>query len=75
MSLGIIVTLFACMVQRLASSMRPTTYASTASYRHMMVLPWKHKSYLPTSRTISQTKHEKGEFPDEELSALLEPHG
>ena len=28
MSLGIIVTLFACMVQRFASSMRLTIYAS-----------------------------------------------
>ena len=62
MSLGIIVTLFACMVQRLASSMRLTIYASAASYRHMMALPWKHKSYLPTSRAISQTNHKKGSF-------------
>ena len=42
--------------------MRPTTYASTASCRHMMALPWKHKSYLPTSRAISWTNHEKGSF-------------
>ena len=42
--------------------MRPTTYASTASCRHIMALPWKHKSYLPTSRAISQTSHEKGSF-------------
>ena len=62
MSLGIIVTLLACMVQRLGSSMRPTTYASAASCRHIMVLPWKHKSYLPTSRAISWTSHEKGSF-------------
>ena len=59
MSLGIIVTHFACMVQRLVSSMRPTKYASAASCRHIMVLPWKHKSYLPTSRAISWTSHEK----------------
>ena len=62
MSLGIIVTLFACMVQRLASSMRLTTYASAASCRHMMALPWKCKSYLPTSRAISWTNPEKGSF-------------
>ena len=62
MSLGIIVTHFACMVQRLAFSMRPTKYASAASSRHTMVLPWNHKSYLPTSRAISWTSHEKGSF-------------
>ena len=62
MSLGIIVTLLVCMVQRLASSMRPTTYASAASCRHIMVLLWKCKSYLPTSRAISQTSCEKGSF-------------
>ena len=62
MSLGIIVTHFACMGQRLASSMRPTKYASAASCRHTMALPWKHRSYLPTSRAISQTSHEKGSF-------------
>ena len=50
------------MVQRLASSMRPTIYASAASCRHIMVLPWKHKSYLPTSRAISWTSHEKVSF-------------
>ena len=61
-SLGIIVTLLVCMVQRLASSMRPTTYASAASCRHMMVLPWKCKSYLPTSRAILQNNCEKGSF-------------
>ena len=62
MSLAIIVTGFTCMAQRLASSMRPTKYASTASCRHIMVLPWKHRSYLPTSRAISWTSHEKGSF-------------
>ena len=62
MSLGIIVTLLACMAQRLASSMRPTTYASAASCRHMIALHWKCKSYLPTSRAILQTDHEKGNF-------------
>ena len=72
MSLGIIVTHFTCMAQRLASSMRPTKYASAASCRHIMVLPLKCKSYLPTSLAISWTSHEKGEFPDKELSALLE---
>ena len=62
MSLGIIVTHFACMAQRLASSMRPTKFASAASCRHIMVLPWKRKSYLPTSWAISWTSHEKGSF-------------
>ena len=62
MSLGIIVTLFACMVQRLASSMRDTKNASAASCKHIMVLPWKHKSVLPTAWAISQTSHEKGSF-------------
>ena len=62
MSLGIIVTLFACMVQRLASSMRLIIYASAASCRHIMALPWKYKSYLPTFRAISWTNHEKGSF-------------
>ena len=61
-SLGIIVTLFACMAQRLVSSMRPTMYASAASCRHIMALPWKCKSYLPTSRAISQTNLKKGSF-------------
>ena len=62
LSLGIIVTIFACMVQRLVSSMRPTIYASAASCRHIIVLPWKHRSYLPTSRAISWTNCKKGSF-------------
>ena len=62
MSLGIIVTCFACMVQRLASSMRLTTYTSAASCRHIMALPWKCRSVLPTWRAISWTSHEKGSF-------------
>ena len=62
MSLGIMVTLLACMARRLTSSMRPTTYASAASCRYMMALPWKCRSYLPTSRAISQTNHKKGCF-------------
>ena len=62
MSLGIIVTHFACMVQRLVSSMRPTTYASAASCRHIMVLPWKCRSVLPMWRAISRTSCEKGSF-------------
>ena len=62
MSLGIIVTLLACMVQRLASSMRLTKNASAASCRHIMVLPWKRISVLPTAWAISQTSHEKGSF-------------
>ena len=36
-----------------------------------MVLPWKCKSYLPTSRAILQTNCKKGSS-DEELGALLE---
>ena len=62
MSLGIIVTHFASMAQRLVSSMRPTKYASAASCRHIMALPWKCKSYVPTSRAISWTSCEKGSF-------------
>ena len=61
-SLGIIVTLLVCMAQRLASSISLTKYASAASCRHKMVCPWKHRSYLPTSRAILQTNHEKGHF-------------
>ena len=61
MSLGIIVTLLACMVL-LASSMRPTKNASAASCRHIMALPWKCRSVLPTAWAISQTSHEKGSF-------------
>ena len=62
MSLGIIITHFTCMAQRLASSMRLTKYASAASCRQIMVLPWKHKLYLPTSRAIPWTSREKGSF-------------
>ena len=50
------------MVQRLASSMRLTIYASAASCRYIMVLPWKHRSYLPTFRAISWINCEKGSF-------------
>ena len=62
MSLGIIVTLFACMVQRLVSSMRVTKNASAASCRHIMALPWKCRSVLPTAWANSHTSHEKGSF-------------
>ena len=62
MSLGIIVTLFACMAQRLASSMRDTKNASAASCKHIMALPWKCKLVLPAALAISQTSHEKGSF-------------
>ena len=62
MSLGIIVTLFACMAQRLASSMRDTKNASAASCKHIMALPWKCKSVLPTAWAISWTSREKGSF-------------
>ena len=62
MSLGIIVTLFACMAQRLASSMRVTKNASAASCKHIMVLPWKCRSVLPTAWAISWTSHGKGSF-------------
>ena len=50
------------MAQRLVSSMTPTIYASAPSCRHIMVLPWKHKSYLATSRAISWTNLKKGSF-------------
>ena len=62
MSLGIIVTLLVCMVHRLASSKRDTKNASAASCRHMMALPWKCMSVLPTSWAISRTSREKGSF-------------
>ena len=62
MSLGIIVTLLACMAQRLASSMRLTRNASAASCKHIMVLPWKCISVLPTAWAISWTSCEKGSF-------------
>ena len=42
--------------------MRLTKYASATSCRHIMVFPWKCKSYLPTSWAISWTSHEKGSF-------------
>ena len=61
-SLGIIVTLFAWMAHRLVSSKRDTKNASAASCRHMMALPWKHRSLLPTSWAISRTSREKGSF-------------
>ena len=62
MSLGIIVTLFVCMVQRFESSMRPAIYASAASCKHIIACPWKCMSYLPTSRAILWTNHAKGSF-------------
>ena len=62
MSSGIIVTLFACMAQRFASSMRSTIYASASSCKHIIACLWKHRSYFPTSRDISQTNHEDGSF-------------
>ena len=62
MSLGIIVTLLVCMAQRLSSSMRLTRNASAASCKHIMVLPWKCRSVLPTAWAISWTSHEKGSF-------------
>ena len=62
MSLGIIVTLLACMAQRLVSSMRLTKNASAASCKHIMALPWRHISVLPTAWAISWTSCEKGSF-------------
>ena len=50
------------MAHRLASSKRDTKNASAASCRHIMVLPWKRRSLLPTSWAISRTSHEKGSF-------------
>ena len=62
MSLGIIVTHFAWMTQRFASSMRLIIYASTASCRHMIVHPWRCISYLPTCLAILWSSCEKGSF-------------
>ena len=42
--------------------MRPTTYASAASCRHIIAHPWKCMLYLPTCMAILQTSHEKGSF-------------
>ena len=42
--------------------MRPTKNASAVSCRHIMVLPCKHRSVLPTAWAISWTSHEKGSF-------------
>ena len=50
------------MAHRLASSKRDTKNASAASCRHIMTLPWKHMSVLPTSWAISRISHEKGSF-------------
>ena len=61
-SLGIIITLLACMVHKLVSSKRDTKNASAASCRHIMVLPWKHMSVFPTSRAISRTSRENRSF-------------
>ena len=60
MSLGIIVTHFAWIGHRSASSRSPNKCASAASCRVKMACTWKHMSHLPTSRAISWTKHEKG---------------
>ena len=62
MSLGIIVTLLVCMVQWVASSMRETKNASAASCKHIMALPWKHRSVSSTAWAMSQTSCEKGSF-------------
>ena len=61
-SLGIIVTLLACMAHKLASSKRDTKNTSAASCRHIMALPWKCMSVFPTSWAISRTSHENGSF-------------
>ena len=42
--------------------MRLTKNASAASCRHIMALPWKCRSVLPTAWAISWTSHEKGSF-------------
>ena len=42
--------------------MRLTKNASAASCKHIMALPWKCISVLPTARAISQTSLEKGSF-------------
>ena len=50
------------MMHRLASSKSWTKYASAASYRVKIACTWKCILYCPTSRTISWTRHEKGNF-------------
>ena len=42
--------------------MRLTKNASAASCKHIMALPWKCISVLPTSWAITWTSHEKGSF-------------
>ena len=61
-SLGIIVTLLVCMVQRFASSKSKTRYASAASCRHKTAHAWKCISYLSTIWAILWTSCTKGHF-------------
>jgi len=60
-SLGIIVTLFACMAHRLVSSNSPTMYASAASCSASTAWLWKRRSLL-YSCAISRTSRWNGSF-------------
>ena len=61
MSLGIIVHLFACIVHKLLSSNILINYASLASCRNIMAVPW---NLIPVINCcpISCTSHLKGSF-------------
>lgn len=61
MSLGMIVTLFACIAQRLVSSKRPTRYASAASCSARTAWLWNLRSVLK-SCAISLTSLWNGSF-------------
>ena len=54
------VTHFVWIIQRLASSRRPVKYYYEASCRAMTAHTWKHRSYVPTSWVILQTRLKKG---------------
>merc|ERR1719341_912143 len=58
-SLGMMVTLFAWMAQRLVSSKRPTRYASLASWRAITAELWNLRSVLK-SWAISRTRRWNG---------------
>merc|ERR1719486_1677760 len=59
MSLGMMVTRFAWIAQRLVSSKRPTRYASDASCRATTAELWKRRSVLK-SCAISRTRRWNG---------------
>ena len=62
MSFVIMVTLFACTVQRLVSSRRPTRYASEASCSAIIAPLWNLMFILPRSWASSLTSHWNGSF-------------